>query len=283
MVEVLKAGLYDSIQDLGRFGLQQYGVPLSGVMDRYSAKLANAVLGNNPNDAIMEITILGPKLKFRENTTVCITGADFNAKLNTESVKVNLAFCVKKGDVLAFGSCRKGCRGYLAVSGGFQTEIIMNSKSMYANITEANKLKKGALLPIRSTEISKPESKASVVTPAIHFEAGDIEVIKGVEFNELSKKQQQDLCSTEFTVSKDSNRMAYQLEQRFENNLETIITSLVLPGTVQLTPSGQLLILMRDCQTTGGYPRVLQLTDSCIDSLAQKQPGQKFRFKCIQG
>ena len=282
MVEILKAGLYDSVQDLGRLGVQQYGVPLSGAMDRYSAKLANAILDNRPNDAVLEMTLIGPKLKFHVATTICITGADFNTKLGASRVKNNLALRVEAGDELYFGSCHIGCRGYLAVKGGFRTERVMNSRSMYANITIVGHLKRGGMLPIRSV-MDANASKASIVTPIIHFEAEELTVLKGVEFDRLQNHEQQELLTRTFTVSKDSNRMAYQLEQRFENNLEAIITSLVLPGTVQLTPSGQLLILMRDCQTTGGYPRVLQLTDSCIDSLAQKQPGQKFRFKCIQG
>ncbi len=282
MVEILKAGLYDSVQDLGRLGVQQYGVPLSGAMDRYSAKLANAILDNRPNDAVLEMTLIGPKLKFHVATTICITGADFNTKLGASRVKNNLALRVEAGDELYFGSCHIGCRGYLAVKGGFRTERVMNSRSMYANITVVGHLKRGGMLPIRSV-MDANASKASIVTPIIHFEAEELTVLKGVEFDRLQNHEQQELLTRTFTVSKDSNRMAYQLEQRFENNLEAIITSLVLPGTVQLTPSGQLLILMRDCQTTGGYPRVLQLTDSCIDSLAQKQPGQKFRFKCIQG
>ena len=282
MVEILKSGVYDTIQDMGRLVVQQYGVPLSGAMDQYSAKLANAILDNRPNDAVLEMTLIGPKLKFHIATTVCITGADFNTKLGASRVKNNLAFQVEKGDELYIGGCQKGCRGYLAVKGGFKSERVMNSRSMYATITSVGHLKRGGRLPIPLV-MDAIASKASIVTPSIHFEAEELTVIKGVEFDQLQNQHQQELLKGTFTVSKDSNRMAYQLDEQFQNTLKTIITSLVLPGTVQLTPSGQLLILMRDCQTTGGYPRVLQLTEQAINRLAQKQPGQKFRFKFNNG
>ena len=113
------------------------------------------------------------------------------------------------------------------------------------------------------------------------YETTEIDVFKGPEFHLLSKNQQEFLINSQFTISKDNNRMAYQLSEILENNLESIITSLVLPGTVQLTPSGKLIILMRDCQTTGGYPRVLQLKESAISVLAQKLTGNPINFRLI--
>jgi len=278
MIEVLKTGLYDSIQDLGRFGVQEFGVPISGVMDQYSAKLANAILGNDANDAVLEWTLLGPSLKFHCNTLICVTGAVCNLQINKRSAKLNMALRIQAGDTLTFGAAQTGCRGYLAVLGGFQTELVMNSRSQYEHITANFRIKKGHHLPIKSLQLPPKLQKASVNTPAIHFDTEIIEVFKGVEFDVLTATQQQAITATAFTVSKDSNRMAYQLNERFKNKLKSIITSLVLPGSVQLTPSGQLIILMRDCQTTGGYPRVLQLTNQAIDRLAQKNFGAQFRF-----
>ncbi|MCB0382469.1 MAG: allophanate hydrolase subunit 2 family protein, partial [Psychroserpens sp.] len=109
----------------------------------------------------------------------------------------------------------------------------------------------------------------------------EIEVFKGVEFYSLSEAAQALLFSTEFTVSNKSNLMAYQVDETITNTIEPIITSSVLPGTVQLTPSGTLLFLMRDAQITGGYPRVLQVAETSINRLSQKIFGEKFRLKCI--
>jgi len=282
MVEVLKAGLYDSIQDLGRFGYQNYGVPISGAMDQYSAKLANSILGNQENEAVLEFTWIGPTLKFNEDTAICLSGMMCNAKINGLPIENNTYVDVKKNDEVSFGQPVLGFRGFMAVSGGFQTERIMESRSFYNHITAQNRLKKGDCLDIIKSNLKHKASHAIVKTSSSHFESNELEVFRGVEFEWLSTEQKNQLFSQEFTISKDSNRMAYQLNERLPNDLKSIITSAVLPGAVQLTPSGQLMLLMRDCQTTGGYPRLLQLSEMTINRLSQKAPGQKIQFKCMQ-
>ena len=130
MVEVIKTGVFDSIQDLGRAEVQQFGVPYAGVMDQYSAMLANSILGNAPNAAVIESTFQGPSLKFQSNTLICVSGAYANPKINDKSVKLNTALPVKAGDILSFGILNYGSRIYTAVLGGFQTEVVMNSRSI---------------------------------------------------------------------------------------------------------------------------------------------------------
>ncbi|WP_299335690.1 biotin-dependent carboxyltransferase family protein [uncultured Psychroserpens sp.] len=281
MVEVLKTGFCDTIQDLGRIGYQAYGVPFSGAMDFYSASLANRILGNDNNAAVIESVMFGPKLRFSIATEICITGAYMNPMLNSEVVKHNVPISVEKGDVLQFGKLEYGFRVYVAVLGGFMTEEKMNSRSMYSAITSKLKLSKGDTLECLSKTSINHKPLSSVKINKKHFSHNEFEVFKGPEFNQLSKQQQDLLFDNTLTISKDSNRMAYQFEDRITHELGGIITSLVLPGTVQLTPSGQLLILMRDCQTTGGYPRILQLTESSINRLSQQIFGKKIRFKCI--
>ena len=279
MVNVIKAGFYTTIQDLRRIGFQKYGVPVSGPMDIYSAKVSNALLHNHENDAVLEITMTGPTLQFNCETSICISGADISPRLNEESVKQNSVVTIKKGDILSFGKLNYGFRCYLAVSGGFQTEMVMNSRSMYKSITSKSELTKNDELAILEHVMSIEKSNASIKVNVNHFDSKAIEVFKGPEFDLLTKSQQRQLLSKEFTVSKDNNRMAYQLEEIFKNSLKPIITSLVLHGTVQLTPSGQLMVLMRDCQTTGGYPRILQLKETSIDVLSQKFTGNSIHFK----
>jgi biotin-dependent carboxylase-like uncharacterized protein len=289
MVEVLKTGLFDTIQDLGRLGFQEFGVPMSGVMDRYSATLANSILGNSSDAAVLETVVMGPHLQFGSETWICVSGAEMNVALNGKALKTNAVYHVKTGDTLKFGKLSKGCRSYLAVLGGFQTEVHMGSRSMYKGITTNYKLSKGDVLPIANRFDDQVMSKRheSTLFSAVkrdnnHFEAHEFQVFKGPEFEKLSKWQQEQLLSTVFTVSKDSNRMAYQCDQTFDNSLEGIITSLVLPGTVQLTPSGKLIVLMRDCQITGGYPRVLELTNTGVNRMSQKNFGSKITFKCVK-
>lgn len=279
MVKVLKPGFYSTIQDLGRFGFQEFGVPYSGVMDKRATVLANALLGNDENDAVLEMTMTGATLQFEIDTCMVLSGADMSPKLNENPIQLNKIILVKSNDVLSFGKLNHGFRCYLSVLGGFKTETIMRSRSMYQNITKQVTLQKNDELQISYSTLSNLEHHASLKFDASYLESNDIEVFKGPEFEFLSKSQQNELFSKSFTISKDNNRMAYQLEESVQNDLKPIITSAVLPGTVQLTPSGKLIILMRDCQTTGGYPRVLQLKASSIDLLAQKFAGKTITFK----
>lgn len=279
MIKVLNPGFYSTIQDFGRLGFQEFGVPYSGVMDKKAATLANVLLGNNENDAVLEMTMTGAKLKFEIDACIAISGADMSAKLNESAIPLNKMILVKPNDVLSFGKLNYGFRCYLAVLGGFNTETVMKSRSMYQNITKQVKLQKNDELQTSTSNVSSKKHHASIKFNSTYINSSDIEVFKGPEFDFLSKDQQNKLFSKPFTISKDNNRMAYQLEETFQNDLKPIITSAVLPGTVQLTPSGKLIILMRDCQTTGGYPRVLQLKESSLDILAQKFTGKEIYFK----
>lgn len=281
MVEVIKTGLFDTIQDMGRIGFQEFGVPISGVMDCFSAALANSILGNEPNAAVIESTAVGPKLKFHKNTVVCITGAAMNPKLNGSVVKNNSPISVISGDILEFGTLVYGFRTYISILGGFQTETIMQSRSMYANMTSNFRLQKNDVLPILDATRKGGTALSSVKINQNHFDTKLLEVYKGPEFDSLDAKQQALICNQEFSISTDSNRMAYQFDERIENQLTPIITSLVLPGTVQLTPSGELMVLMRDAQTTGGYPRMLQLSEAGINLLSQKCINEVISFKVI--
>ncbi len=281
MVKVIKTGFYTSIQDLGRKGFQKYGVPVSGAMDHYSAKLANALLDNDESEAILEITMTGPTLQFTYETIICISGADISPMLNNRPIKLNTVVNIKKNDSVSFGKLNYGFRCYLAVYGGFQTDIVMNSRSMYKDITPQIVLTENTELSVLEYTNIKIKSNASIKVDTNHFTSKEIEVYKGPEFDLLTKKQQELLLSEEFTISKDNNRMAYQLLELLKNTLKPIITSLVLPGTVQLTPSGKLIVLMRDCQTSGGYPRVLQLKESSINMLSQKFTGNSIHFNLL--
>ena len=281
MIKVLNPGFYSTIQDFGRFGFQEFGVPYSGVMDRKAAAFANALLGNNKDEAVLEMTMTGATLQFNIQTYIAISGADVPAKLNDVDIPLNKIICVKPEDVLFVGKFNTGIRCYLAVLGGFKTEIVFNSKSMYHNITKNNILQKNDELSVLESFTISEAQHATIRFNTAYINSNSIEVFKGPEFDFLSEYQQNILFSKSFSISKNNNRMAYQLEEILENNLEPIITSVVLPGTVQLTPSGKLIILMRDCQTTGGYPRVLQLKESAINVLAQKFTKEAITFKNV--
>ncbi|MFB9054784.1 biotin-dependent carboxyltransferase family protein [Formosa undariae] len=281
MIKVLKPGLYASIQDLGRYGFQDYGVPYSGAMDEYALKTANTLLGNHENDAVIEMTMIGMSLQFQCDTLICISGADMQPKINNKAVPTYKALQIKTHDKLSFGAVKKGFRTYLAVKGGIKSDLAMNSRSMYSRITKSYCLQKNDELPIQTHNNSALNLNAILKVNLEYFDQSELTVFKGPEFDLLSELQQQKLVSSAFTISNTNNRMAYLLEEPLENALKAIITSPVLPGTVQLTPSGKLIVLMKDCQVTGGYPRVLQLKHSSIAMLSQKRTGQQFSFNLV--
>jgi len=281
MLKVISSGFYTTIQDLGRFGYGDIGVPVSGAMDLYSAKLGNHILGNNHADAVIEITLSKFSCLFENQIIICVSGANLSPKLNGKMIALNTAINIDKGTILTFDKPVYGVRSYLAVKGGFKTQKVLNSRSFFREITDQFVIQKNDILPFEkfSSTIKKPFS--SVKINKEHFNSKIIEVYKGPEFELLSKEQQEKLANTEFIISKDNSRMGYRLEELIPNDFQSMLTSAVLPGTVQLTPSGELIVLMRDCQVTGGYPRILQLSDIAINILAQKTTKNTFKFKVI--
>ncbi|MUP41161.1 biotin-dependent carboxyltransferase family protein [Christiangramia aestuarii] len=278
-IEVVQPGLFSSIQDLGRFGFQKYGVPHSGVMDRYAMRICNLILGNSQEAAVLEITMQGPQLKFSAPTRICISGADLSPQLNGKAVSLNELIYISEGDVLKFAGRRSGFRAYIGISGGFRTEKLMDSRSWYEGLTEEFRLLKGMKLTYKAEEFSDIETHSSLKIDSEYLAEDEIEVYPGPEFSQLSFTQKNQLFNSLFSTNEDSNRMAVQLKEGLKNELKPIITAPVLPGTVQLTPSGKIIVLMRDCQTTGGYPRILQLSEYGIQVLSQKLPGENLSFQ----
>jgi biotin-dependent carboxylase-like uncharacterized protein len=279
MLEVLQPGIYTTVQDMGRKGVGRFGIPTSGAMDSYSAKLANLLLQNEENDAVLEITFGGCRLRFQAPTVLVITGADFSAKINDSTIAMNTVIPVVAGDILSFGKRLFGCRTYLAIKGGFQTPEVLGSRSFYKGITFDFLIRKEQALPYIPYTPSHTGTNASVKVNLRYFTNNELLCTKGPEWDLLSDQQKQQVLTSTFTLSKDSNRMGIRLNEFVDNKLPSMLTSAVLPGTVQLTPSGTLIILMRDGQVTGGYPRVLQLMDEGISCLAQKVVGERVRFE----
>jgi len=276
VIAILHPGIYCSIQDQGRFGHTKIGVPQAGYADAYAAKMANALLKNHEKDALIEITFGQGKFKFTSDTYICLTGADFSPKLNGKLIKMQSVYPIKKDSVLSFGKRVYGARVYLSVQGGIQTEKVYGSRSYFEGITQ-QKLGKGAILPILPIQKDSSNNFSRVRVSEKHFTTMYLPCFKGPEFSELNEEQQRKLF-TPFSISDDNNRVGYRIKESLENNLCSILTSAVLPGTVQLTPSGKCIILMQDCQVSGGYPRILQLSEIAIARVSQKITGDKIQF-----
>ena len=279
MIKVLKEGLFTTIQDIGRFGYKNIGVPVSGSMDQTSAKLANLLLGNDESSAVLEMTLIGPTLEFMNDTYISITGADMNPSLNKQKVLQNKPLFVNKGDILYLSHSSNGMRSYLGIKGGFNSEKKLGSKSFYRGITKREKLIKNDKIKFAKVTSSPMKMNKSINDFKINRK-NKINVFKGPEFDLLDSNSKDIIFNTDFTIGVN-NRMGYNLVEPIENSISSIISSPVMPGTVQLTPSGRLIILCRDCQTSGGYPRVLQLDKSSMDSLSQKTIGETIKLKLV--
>ena len=182
MIEVLDSGFHITIQDSGRYGFSKYGVPSSGYMDSISACNANKLVGNSNDEAVFEITMMGGRFAFHSDTSIAISGAIFEITLNNKSIVNNNKIDVKKGDILNFGKALKGFRIYLAISGGFDSELILKSRSYFENITSSSVVKKGDRFNLLRNK-TKPSN--CINYPELIFE-NIIEVSRGPEFNLIS-------------------------------------------------------------------------------------------------
>ena len=277
MLKVIASGFFTTVQDWGRYNYRHKGVPVSGVMDSYSASMANALLENDENDALLEITMTGPKLEFQEPTFIAITGAELSPTLNGKPIASYQVHQVNPGDLLDFGKLINGFRTYLAVKNGLRTGQVLGSRSFYKPITKLNRVKDHMELEYEAVTVFQP--KLATVKPEPFHKELQLAVHRGPEYDMLHDAQLNKLFSNKFTIAKENNRMAYQLEDKINGHTSTMLTSATLPGTVQLTPAGKIIILMKDGQTTGGYPRILQLSSKAISVLSQKKYGDKVVFQ----
>ncbi|WP_300025054.1 biotin-dependent carboxyltransferase family protein [uncultured Maribacter sp.] len=279
MLKVLKSGFYTTIQDAGRFHYRNKGVPVSGVMDEISVFKLDSLLENKEPSAVLEITMTGPTLVFEKETYMALGGAKLSATLNNLPIQNYKVYKIEKGDIISFGKLEKGFRSYLAVKSGFTTEQVLGSRSFYRPITKNNRLNDNDIVPY-STQLNF-QPKISEIKVDSFLDDTVLEVTKAPEFDLLTDKQLEDIFSKTFTVAHENNRMAYQLTETIRPHTISMLTSATIPGTVQLTPAGKLIVLMKDGQTTGGYPRVVQLTDKAICILAQKKGGDSLSIKLV--
>ena len=269
-IEVLEPGLACSIQDIGRYGYMSEGVPISGAMDQQLLGIANLLLANSQNKAVIEWKLTPPRLKFLNDCIFSVVGLEIEAALNDFKIKTFKRVEAKKGDVLKIKQNKIRGYGYIAVKMGFQSKKVLGSRSFYKNITPYDFLKKGMKLPLKctgSTDDLMAFSKLKFIPTTTKL--NELEAYKGPEFNLLPEIEKQQLLKKMFSINNQSNRMGFLLNERIKSHSKSILSSPVLPGTVQWTPSGKLIVLMRDAQTVGGYPRILQLKEDSISYLSR--------------
>lgn len=302
MIKVLKPGLLSSIQDLGRTGYQKFGVIASGAMDPFSHRMANLLSGNEENDPALEITMMGPTLTFEEDTLISICGGDLSPSINGQPIRTWRSVFVKKGSELKFGGCQKGCRAYLAVSGGFAVPEVMNSKSTYLRAGiggfKGRALKAGDLLEtgkpsLQSLKMKDFLSKQLLDKAFVENDWGiasklipetvgnpEIRITRGRQFDLFTHESRIQLFNHAFEVTAQSDRMGYRLKGpalALSEHAEQI-SEAVNFGSIQVPPDGNPIVLLADRQTTGGYPKIGQVAAVDLPLLAQAKPGDALRF-----
>ncbi len=274
MVQVIKKGVFTTLQTLPVSGWRSYGVSPRGPMDLFAHSMVNQVLGNSANAAVMEMHFPAAKLQFTVPCRFALGGGDFGAVLNEQPIPLWKPVGAMPGDVLRFTGIKKGFRTYLGVQGGFDVPL-----SRYGN----EGLQDNALLPI-----GKPQKTDAIVVNeatilTIYSPENQLNCMAGPEYDWLSEDSKALLTSSNFTISPAGNRMGLPLQgtalQRIQDN--ELLSGPVAMGAVQLLPSGQCTVLMADHNTTGGYPRIITVLAGELPKLAQLQPGQPFRFKLV--
>ncbi|RPA69178.1 biotin-dependent carboxyltransferase [Cyclobacteriaceae bacterium YHN15] len=281
-IHFIQPGLMSSVQDLGRFGVAQYGIPYSGAMDRYALAQVNFILGNPKGAAALEMAHTGPELVFERDTRIVFAGAEADIYLNDRPLKYGHVTEILEDDHLVVKKIRKGQWLYMGIQGGFESESVFGSKSWYKGISPRDRVVKGdSICYLSEEERFYPPVETNAKIRSDWFRPNQINVYPGPEWHKLSTLLHNRILKKAFTISELINRMAYQLDEEIANELDPILTAPVYPGTIQLTPSGKLIILMRDGQVTGGYPRILQVDNISLNVLSQKRTGEKIKFSLL--
>lgn len=279
----LKAGMQTTVQDQGRVGLQHLGVPVGGVLDTRSAEMANYLVGNEQQNPVLEITMIGPEILFDSDALIAITGAHFDLYIDDKLVKNDEAIYIKSGTMVKFGQLKYGCRAYLAVAGKWMAKKWNGSVSPLMQAQEATPdsiIRKGAKLKIESAHLNKNGTWDKNNSTPILAHKVRLRVKPGPEFEDISRTAIAKLFGQGHLITQDANRMGYRLKTELASSEERqeMISSGIVPGTIQLTNSGQPIILLKDAQTTGGYPRIANIIEKDLDQIAQLKPGDEIWF-----
>jgi antagonist of KipI len=278
-------GIMTTVQDLGRNGFRSFGVNPNGAMDKHAVRLINILLGNDENEAVFELHFPAPKIRFEQDAIIALGGADFDAKVNNEPIENWRCVFVEKGSLLEFTERIFGARCYLSVKGGFETETWLGSASTNLTANIGQSLQKGDTFQfkIKNSKLKIINRKLSNSLIPYYSNFPTVRIVAGAEFENLTALSEQTLLKKSLLISNQSDRMGFRLEGEPLYLLEntSLVSSAVNFGTIQLLPNGQMIILMADHQTTGGYPRIAHIISSDLPLLAQLNPNDKVAFHLI--
>ncbi|RJS50164.1 biotin-dependent carboxyltransferase family protein [Bacillus sp. PK3_68] len=296
MIKVLKPGLQTTVQDQGRIGYYEIGMPPSGAMDQYSFAVSNLLVGNKENDAVLEITYMGPELEFQQDAVIAITGGDIPPKINGVSVPLWSTLTIRAGDVLSFDFVKSGARVYLAVKGGIDVPIIQNSRSTYTLCGiggfEGRAIKAGDMLRIGSDSAANV-SIGTVIPDAFiptYSKSHEIRVVIGLCSYRLTEESKDCFLRTDWTVTTEANRVGYRFkgerlhfiprEQPFGagSNPSNVVDLGYPIGSIQVPDGIEPIALLNDAVTGGGYATIATIISADLNRMAQVKTNDKVRF-----
>jgi len=281
-IMVVKPGWFSTVQDGGRYGYQQYGVSVSGAMDRRSYILANRLVGNRDHDAALELTIKGPELLFEQDSVVAVTGADLMPYVDGRDIPLWTSLLVKAGGRLTFGTRRRGARCYMAIAGGVDVPMVLGSRSTHiASQTGGVKGRVLAQGDVLMGRMPSPHQRATIgqhlpepLRPSYSTDA-TLRIMSGPQRASFSEQALETLTTNAYRISSQSDRMGYRLEGpkiAHESRQQWISDGTVM-GAVQVPADEQPILLMADRQTTGGYPKIAVVVSVDLHLAAQLLPG----------
>jgi antagonist of KipI len=301
---ILRPGMLTTVQDLGRHGYQKDGILVSGAMDAVALRTANLLVGNAENAAGLEITLLGPRIRFEADYLITLAGANLSPNIQGVPVGLHRPVWVGAGTELTFGSPVVGSRAYLAVAGGLDVAPVLGSRSTYLRADfgglHGRAVQAGDVLPVAApTPVGQQLSQLVVKTRGAatwaqaNWQANPqpyppqspqrIRAIAGPEYEQFSAESQRAFWEQPFTVTPQADRMGYRLQgpALVRTTDVELLSSAVTFGTVQVPVGGQAIVLLADHQTTGGYPRLAQVITADFSVLAQLRPGKVFWFEQV--
>lgn len=289
-ITVIHPGLYTTVQDLGRKSYQAKGMPVSGSMDQYAHRTANLLLGNDQNDPVLELTIMGGTYEFHGDMFIALTGADMSPQINNQSIGLWRAVKVQKGDRLTFGTLKSGCRCYIAASGGINVPKVLGSTSTYVRGKlggyDGRPLKANDVLCISAKKVSELDLDGRFIDAAdipSYSQNLELRVVLGPQDDAFTRQGIADFFCAEYTISNEFDRMGYRLEGKSVEHTESadIISDGIVKGAIQIPGHGQPIIMLSDCQTTGGYTKIAHVITSDLWKIAQAKAGDKIKFVSV--
>lgn len=287
LLKILRPGPLSTIQDLGRSGYGQYGIPTAGAMDAWALQVANLLVGNPRYATGLEMTLKGIKAEVLARTSLCITGGSGINTLNGRAIDNWWTFIVEPGDILDLGVITHGCRAYLSVSGELDVPKVLGSSSTYLPALlgglNGKALSRDDLLSCQPISKRSPPRRLSANLIPHYSDVCTLRIVPGLHRELFPPETLNLFYSTVYKVTAQSNRMGYRLQGHAlsPEKSAALVSDTVVFGAIQVPPDGQPIILAADHQTTGGYPVIGVVSSVDFSALAQLRPGQRIRFRPI--